>query len=332
MKKSFFLGVALAGLVAAGPTQAFTYIKPLPGPTLIPVDAMAAEPWKPGDEVKVAQVGFGGMFPGPGTVHSAGSSYSGPGDVVGSAVGWWGLRAYSAAYAASLGNAVEICLPSAGACTVIHVTSTGGLNTSEIASAGCDSIDTCTIKTLYDQSGNGHNCVQATEVDRPRFYPNGVSTGKPAMVNYFQDYLSCSSVASTSVPFTFVTVHAMDGTPGGNDRVFTSSDPVGILNDTSLRYVLYANNFATSSVTTSTGTFYAVIGATDGTGTGAVVSVSGTTTSSLNASNGSAGGSAEFWNNSSTPGKTTEGGLWGSKFSGGDITSMNSNMQTYWGI
>lgn len=45
----------------------------------------------------------GGIGPGPGTVHSTGGGggYTGPGDVVAGATAWYGLRAYSAAVAAT---------------------------------------------------------------------------------------------------------------------------------------------------------------------------------------------------------------------------------------
>lgn len=280
------------------------------------------------------QVGFGGIIPGPGTVHSAGASYTGPGDVVGSAVGWWGLRAYSAAYATALGNAVEICTAADALCTVIHVTATGGLNAADITTSTCTT--TCTIKTLYDQSGNGHNCTKAVEASRPTFLPSGVSAGKPSI--HFgtgsNRELACASVATTTVPWTTVAVALSAANPGGNERVFVVNDPNGILVGAGNHWELYASSTTASTVTNSNSTFYAIVAGTDGTGSGGKIMVSGTLTSGLAAGSNSLASPGQFGAASSgnINGEVCEGGYWGSLLSAGNTTSMNNNMQTYWGI
>lgn len=100
-----------------------------------------------------------------------GSTYTGPGNVISGAFAWWGLRAYNAAYASSNGkiiNAVQtgnshtcdILAASNGALGNTANCSSGGDN-GQSASSFCGS--TCTVDTLYDQSGNGNNITAANQ-------------------------------------------------------------------------------------------------------------------------------------------------------------------------
>lgn len=319
----------------AAPVQAFepvaemvSYIAPQEQ-----FDAMPAKAWRSSDEVLVAQ-GISSMLPGPGTVHSAGGGYTGPGDVVASAVGWWGLRAYNAAYATALGNAIEVCTAADALCTVIHVTATGGLNSSDLTTSGCSAITTCTAKTLYDQSGNGHNCTQATIGNRYTFDPNKVSTGKPSLQDSGGNTtMACASVANTAVPWSFVMMGMMHTTPGGNVRVFIGADPQGILAGPGPKFELYAGSVAVEGTNLTLDTFYAVVARTDGSGSGGVINRSGTVTSSLAPGSNSTGGGANIGGSGLTNnGSFSEGGIWASNFSTGDTTSMVSNIVGWWGI
>lgn len=172
-----------------------------------------------------AQVGFGGMFPGPGTVHSAGGgSFSGQGDIQ-TYVSWLGLRAYSGAYATGLGNAIILCTALDAACTTIHVTSTGILNASDLTTSGCSAILTCTIKQWYDQTGNGHDQVQATIANRATFSSgSGCSnTGLPcASFGGSAKYLEAGSVYTQAQPMTFIWAASRTGAFTTETYVFES--------------------------------------------------------------------------------------------------------------
>jgi hypothetical protein len=72
-----------------------------------------------------AQVPLVGAGTGAGAF---GSSYVGPGDLVASASGWWGLRAYSKAYAASGGKAINILRSGDNSTTDIDVLANGSLD------------------------------------------------------------------------------------------------------------------------------------------------------------------------------------------------------------
>ncbi len=118
----------------------------------------------------------GGMGPGPGTVHSAGSSYTGPGDIVSGAHLWFSCaRGYNAADTA---NACNVCLPSDTVCADLTLSNgfavvPGSLSTCNITTV------ICTVKTMYDKTGNGRDATTATESQRPTFRPAMASNGCP---------------------------------------------------------------------------------------------------------------------------------------------------------
>lgn len=98
---------------------------------------------------------------------AAAGGYVGPGDIVSGAIAWWGLRAYSAAYASGNGKIVQLSRTSdSQSCDFLSL-SNGNLGNSGTCSGGfsgsftsfCTST-TCTVLTLYDQSG-GNNCASA---------------------------------------------------------------------------------------------------------------------------------------------------------------------------
>lgn len=115
---------------------------------------------------------------GPTSPAAAGSSYLGPGDVSGSWAYFYGLRAYNAAYAASLGSAIDVVDQAGANSTTIHFTSAGVLNTSEISAwVALNSVTTIRISKFYDHTGNGiHLDVQATNSQRPTLVANSIGS------------------------------------------------------------------------------------------------------------------------------------------------------------
>lgn len=93
-------------------------------------------------------------------------TYVGPGDLsITGALGWYGARAYSAA---TRGNkAMNVCNVSDVACADLFTdSSTGNLVVTTIGGSSCSSV-TCTVKTLYDQTGNGNDVTNSTIANRP---------------------------------------------------------------------------------------------------------------------------------------------------------------------
>lgn len=119
------------------------------------------------------QVGFGGMFPGPGTPASGGGggSYTGPGDAKAHAF-FYGTIAYSSATRGT--NAVEVC--DGASCVSVASDATTGIvpNPSPNGSDPCDnSTHQCTVRTWYDQLGGTYDQVQATATNRAIWVPAG---------------------------------------------------------------------------------------------------------------------------------------------------------------
>lgn len=106
------------------------------------------------------------------------AGYTGPGDVLGSALMFWGLRAYNATYATGLNSLADIVDTATGAasCT-IKSDSSGNADLSSLSCvAGTLSVTTfctvthatgCSVSKLYDQTGNGRHVVQATLATMP---------------------------------------------------------------------------------------------------------------------------------------------------------------------
>lgn len=270
--------------------------------------------------------------------HSTAASYTGPGDVRTSAMAFWAFRAYSAAQAAALVKSVQLCTASDALCTDIRVTSAGGLNASDITASGCGSINTCTIKILYDQSG-ANNCAgpcdlsQTIIASRLTFTNNAIGSlpcmadaGAGSLVNTtnfagtLTQPFTVSMVAERTAAFT--SFNAAFGSGTGARHGFSNSANT-ILN--------FEGSIATASASDSV--FHAVQNTANG--ASSVIYVDGSSSTVSSGSNtlttslgvGIAPGTSNVLN-----GNVCEVGLWTGAFSGGDNASMNSNQHTYWGF
>ncbi|WP_027517873.1 hypothetical protein [Bradyrhizobium sp. WSM1417] len=141
-----------------------------------------------------------GQMPNIAQLQPASAAYAGPGDVVASASGWWGFRAYSAAKKGT--KAINVCNVSDVACADMNTDAiTGALVITLVGGSDCSSV-TCTIKTVYDQSG-GTNCSAAacdltnsTIANRPTLQTN-CANGQPCAVC---NGASSQKLANTSAP------------------------------------------------------------------------------------------------------------------------------------
>lgn len=101
-------------------------------------------------------------------------SYTGPGDIVAGWKAWYGLRAFSAAVAATgtqksgnvrNGTTAETCDILIATSGLLGLTANcSGSSSGETPSAFCTS-GSCFITEWYDQTGNGNNVSQATAGD-----------------------------------------------------------------------------------------------------------------------------------------------------------------------
>src|ERR1700675_469561 len=143
-------------------------------------------------------------FCSPPAIGGAPAAYTGPGDVISGWFAWYGLRAYSAAYATANGKLINVLLTTnSHTCDILTNAATGGFGNTANCSTGGDNGQSassfcgsnCTVVTAYDQSG-GNNCSSAA-CDATQD-----NTGKqPALVfNCLNTSLPCMSVVSANDP------------------------------------------------------------------------------------------------------------------------------------
>lgn len=145
----------------------------------------------------------------PAYVALAATGYQGPGDVVGSAFAWYGLRAYNAAYATGSNPAIDVCDPADVATTAtINILATGALdeaslNTFFAAHGGA------TIIKYYDQTGNGRHLLafDGLEASGMTVVQNGAgthSTASTTTASHPNAQLLTAASFTQAQPFVFM--------------------------------------------------------------------------------------------------------------------------------
>lgn len=117
-----------------------------------------------------------GTFDNRAAIDASTISYTGPGDVV-TLTEFWGLRCYNAAY---VGNVAEIKSPADALTTTITCAAGGVLGSTGTAIATTCAVS-CTVKTLYAQTGSGHDMANPTEATRPAYTLSCATIAKPCM-------------------------------------------------------------------------------------------------------------------------------------------------------
>ncbi|MDB5555424.1 MAG: hypothetical protein JWL86_5408 [Rhizobium sp.] len=259
-------------------------------------------------------------------------AYVGPGDIVGGANAWYGLRAYSAAYAAGVTKpAIDIVDSSGANTTTINVLSTGALDSSAVATF-IAAHGTPSVTKVYDQTGNGFHLTQATVANMPTLVSglgsyvfNFVSASNQAMVSSFTG-------PWPATPPSTVSVVARRPIPGSNNAVV--GDDGGGAN------VFF--NATADSITIAAGVNLTATGADAS--WHAIQAVLNTTSSDVNvdgASNigntGSTNPSFRFFfgdnsNGFQFNGTVAEAAVWPVAFSGANSTAMSANQRSAWGF
>lgn len=270
-----------------------------------------------------------------GKASGGGGGYTGPGDVVGGALAWYGLRAYNGVYASPGTNPAVDLVDQAGANPItIAILSNGNLDVASISTwVTAHSVTTIKVTKIYDQSGNAKHALQATLANMPALllnqigslpalrYTGGASSGQT---------LVTSGTVTQAQPFTISTAYQRTSANSGNFNpvLCAFSGATGILGN--------FNMFAGSSVgpTQTDNAFHAGQGMFNGASSSAYVD--GVLTSSLNP--GAGGYSANTISlggdnagNRFLNGFILEAGLWGSDISANNA-AMNSNQHAYWGF
>ena len=265
------------------------------------------------------------------------AAYQGPGDVVSGALAWWGLRCYNAAYTGSIADVWD---SATGSTTETLLTcSSGGVINETINSLATTCATACSIKTLFDQSGNTNcssaacNLSQATNADRPTFTRNCITTKPCLTFNGTTTFLSNGGNLVQAQPFSINAVAQRTGNFTSNGRVFTFVASV-ILN-----FTTSANTFGIFAGSNLTGA------ATDNTMFGFMTLFNNTTSkvfkNGASLASGTAGtnapstsivmGAASIVGGGNfLTGNVTEGGIWAGDKTG-SAASLNTNQQSYYG-
>lgn len=263
--------------------------------------------------------------------------YTGPGDVVASAVYWGGLRGYNTAVTATgTQKAVNVRRSSDNTTQDIVILTTGALDIASATTfAGGSNLF---VAKMYDQSGNGNDAVQATSGAQPQlFLSGGPSSGKPHMTFSNAQWLSTSSLTITK-PFSYSLVAIRTGAFSSINLLVspTADDGDQVWFGGSANQLTCGNSGFTITAADSTWHAIQYVSDPDGGPTASTLyldgsgttgqTVGGTVTTTVNFGSYHAG-VAVLLN-----GDINEVGLWSTKFSGGNNSSIDSNQRTFWGF
>lgn len=267
---------------------------------------------------------------GAGSAYTA-PSYIGPGDVVSGATAFWGLRAYNGAYASAQSKLANICTPLDAVCADVSSNSSGNFNLSAVGSLTCNnSTSICTVKTLYDQTGNGNDLTEATIASRPVLTVNCLNTSLPCMTFTPTQHLETSAL-SVSTSYTITGVG--EATSGSFPTFFSSNSGGAALVYLGATAKFYCYNNLLSQ-TQAQGTFHTIAGVCDDVGGTAQFSIDGNIVTGSLAFAALSGTTALGDDTQGDPltGSIAEAGIWASEFNSTQIGNMNSNQNTYWGL
>lgn len=284
-------------------------------------------------------VGPGGQSSGPPPV-----SYTGPGDIVSGADGYWGLRGYNGAFSGAVAN---ICDSATGLVCADVTWAAGALTFPLIGGIACNNVtNLCQVKILYDQSGKnacGGPCdiTIATAGRRPSLIVAGASNGCPSdavpCMAFVRAQQQCLAKAGAYTQVQPIGVMFTANRTGNT----TLAQPAISIGGLSLGWSNAANTARIAAGTTQNvgsvndATWHAIQGVwSDLVG---VFSADGATTSAANGANEPLSSNIILGAGSTTcasnafDGKATEFGIWPSDITA-SIAALNTNQHSYWGF
>lgn len=262
------------------------------------------------------------------------AAYVGPGDLVASASGWWGLRCYNAAYS---GNVARVKSPSDVLTTTITCTGNGVLSSTGTA-IGTTCAVSCTIDILYDQTGGGKDLSNATEVTRP-FYLLTCAPGTLGCMSFVgathMFLANATGIGTLTQPFTLATVYEQLANVAGTTDIFIGSACGSGLTVGPLRSFQIQAGLFGGGPDTPNSVFRSAIGVANGASSLSIVNNSSSTvdagantflgdlTLGYQGCLGGGDGISMY---------LTEIGIWPMGFNGTQQTNMFNNQKTYWGF
>lgn len=260
------------------------------------------------------------------------SPYIGPGDVVGSAWAYWGLRAYQRAGIGS--NAVRLRRDSDNAEQDFVTVSGGGIDLAAItAFKGAANLF---VRTLYDQTGQTRNLEQPTAAAQPPFTMD-VGDGRPSLDNTAGNTvnLQITTPFILAQPYTLTALIRVVYPDLGSSfgaLLATHNNAFGLYWEHPNKLDMFGSG-VTATITEPDNTWHYVQGVNDGATSSLNADSSGSGSVNVGTQNcddvvsiiaDTAGGKYAGW--------WREGGIWPVAFSAGQITAMNSNSHLYWGF
>lgn len=255
-------------------------------------------------------------------------SYTGPGDIVSGATAWYGLRAYSAAVAATgTQKAVNIRASGDNATTDILILPTGKLDVATAAAFQTAHGGNLFVTAAYDQTWNSNDISQATAANQPQLNLSPLYLSFPAGASLNQSVTPSSGtmtfvgVAQRSVGTDLARIIQNAGTTNRNYMAFYLTPNLMRLNSS-------ANNSTTQTV--SDAAWHAAVGVIDATGVLNVDGVETTAAMGLGAASGTRGvsttgtGVTMIWR---------EAGIYEAlAMSSGQSAALITNMRSAWGF
>jgi hypothetical protein len=255
--------------------------------------------------------------------------YVGPGDIQAGATGWWGLRAYTAAKAGT--KAVRLRRDSDQAESDFNTLLNGDLDVASITTfKGAANLF---VRTLYDQTGNGHDATQTTAANQPQFTLSGLGT-LPVITCTGTQEMVTSSFATTplAAPYTIAAAY----------KVVTAGDQALAGNGATLQ--VRPGQAGANGLTLFAGTALSRTDVTDGTWWAVQCNVNGAS-STINRNGSTLGGTGNAGSNGSssltlfslgslsTPfkGQCVEIGVWNAlTYADPPAFNMILNKRSYW--
>lgn len=268
------------------------------------------------------------------------AGYIGPGDITTFSV-WWGFRAYTLASAGT--KSANICNALDAVCADINTLANGNF---DIASATggsllCGSVGgTCTVKTLYDKTGNNLctgsvacDITQATIGNRPTLVLSCLGSLPCLGWTSGQSLQSLGVTSGINQPYSGYGVAQRTGSTSAFADVTGSGAfgavQLGFGNAPDTAFIFSGNVATKSSVTDNT--FHSVITVVNG--ASSILHVDGSS-STVNAGGGNIG-TNDAWCmgncGNGLDGQSTEAG-WKAADITSSLSALNSNIHVYWGF
>lgn len=278
---------------------------------------------------------------GAGKGAPGGASYSGPGDIVGSAVGFWSCaRAYNAAGANTSNSLCDLVATTGGAavCT-LRASSTGFVDlaasycsgTTPAAACAAASGGACRVSKAYDQTGTGNHLVSSGTLSQNPVLTFSALNGCPGMTftAVSAARLLSGATVTAAQPFSMTGLAIRTANFTTNQGVISALG-VGIdleFSSVTGRALAFAGTLLTASASNSA--YHAMIGVYNNTSSAIVIDGSASTGGAgTNAFSSTIARMGRDSGGGSLDGTIIEAGIWPSGFNATQYGDMNTNMHS----